>query len=288
MLDITAALVRELINEQFPQWADLDIYPVAKSGHDNRTFHLGSDMTVRLPSGPAYASAVEKEARWLPVFQPRLSLPIPVPLALGSPTERYPLPWSVNRWIDGETLTRENVRDMEALARDLAGFLRELEAIDATGGVPAGKQNFHRGGDLSVYDDEARTTIERVSGLYDPHALTEMWEAALSSRYDGPPRWVHGDVATGNLLVQDGRLCGVIDFGTMGVGDPSCDLVMAWNFFDAKSRALFLSLMDLGEDATRRARGWALWKALITYDWNEKGSELATWGKLVLNTLVNE
>lgn len=155
----------------------------------------------------------------------------------------------------------------------------ELEAIDASNGVPAGVQNFHRGGNLAVYDQEARSVIERLSGKYDQKLLTEIWELTLATSYQATPMWLHGDVAVGNLLVQNGRLCGVIDFGTMGVSDPSSDLVMAWNFFDDISRQLFLSRMNLGEDAIDRPRGWALWKALISYQRNEPGSELSNWGE---------
>lgn len=287
-MDITVDLVRRLIDSQFPQWKDLDIQPVEKSGHDNRTFRLGSEMTVRLPSHERYASAVEKEVTWLPIFRPHLSLPIPEPVAKGSPTDEYPLPWSVNRWIDGETVTHENVRDVLEFAEDLAQFLRELQAIDASCGVPAGEQNFHRGGRLAVYDHETRSVIETLKDEYDPKLLTEIWELALSTEYRSEPVWVHGDVSVGNLLVKNGRLCGVIDFGTMGTGDPSSDLVMAWNFFDPPSRDRFLNCMKADEGMVHRARGWALWKALITYAWNEKGSELAIWGKRVMDVILED
>ncbi|WP_145132817.1 aminoglycoside phosphotransferase family protein [Paenibacillus sp. Y412MC10] len=287
-MEITCELVRRLIDSQFPEWANLEIKPVEKSGHDNRTYRLGSEMTVRLPSHERYASAVEKELTWLPVFKPLLSVPIPVPVAKGEPTDEYPLPWSVNLWIDGDTVTHNNISDHNQFAEDLASFLQELEAIDASGGVPAGVQNFHRGGNLAVYDDDTRTIIEKLSGQYDHKLLTEIWELALATRYQSEPLWLHGDVAVGNLLVRDGRLCGVIDFGTMGVGDPSSDLVMAWNFFDEASRDLFLKRMDFDEDTIHRARGWALWKGLITYDWNDKGSEAADWGKHVVDTIIQD
>ncbi|QHT63184.1 aminoglycoside phosphotransferase family protein [Paenibacillus lycopersici] len=287
-LDITTDLVRGLIDSQFPEWGHLALRPVERSGHDNRTFRLGGEMTVRLPSHERYASAVDKETAWLPIFQPQLTLPIPAPLAKGRPTEAFPLPWSVNRWIEGDTITHANVGDLNQLAEDLAAFLHELEAIDAAGGVPAGVQNFHRGGDLSVYDSDTRLVIDKLSGMYDARLLAEMWELALAADYASAPVWVHGDVAVGNLLVSGGRLSGVIDFGTMGVGDPSSDLVMAWNFFDAPSRQRFLDCMGLGENTTRRARGWALWKALITYDWNPQGSEAANWGKRVIDVIIED
>lgn len=173
-------------------------------------------MTVRLPSHENYASAVEKELTWLPVFRPQLSLPIPAPVAKGEPTHAYPLPWSINRWIDGETVTPANIRDLGEFAEDLAGFLIELQAIDASRGVPAGIQNFHRGGNLAVYDSDTKSAIEKLSGQYDPGLLLEIWELSRATSYRSAPLWLHGDIAVGNLLVQDGRLCGVIDFGTWG------------------------------------------------------------------------
>lgn len=286
MIEITTELVRRLINSQFPQWKDLSVRPVEKSGHDNRTFRLGNELTVRLPSHERYASAVEKELTWLPVFKPFLSLPIPAPIAKGEPTDEYPLPWSVNRWIDGDTVKRSNIRDQNEFAEDLAGFLLELEAIDASRGVPAGTQNFHRGGNLAVYDNDTRSVIETLQ--YDQQLLTEIWELSLATTYQSAPLWLHGDVAVGNLLVKEGKLCGVIDFGTMGVGDPSSDLVMAWNFFDDVSRSIFLTRMNFDEATVHRARGWALWKALITFAWNEQGSEASNWGKEVIDVIIRD
>ncbi|MDF2723941.1 MAG: aminoglycoside phosphotransferase [Paenibacillus sp.] len=287
LIHVTTELVRGLIDSQFPQWSKLEVRPVEKSGHDNRTYRLGDDMTVRLPSHERYASAVEKEMAWLPKFKPHLSLDIPVPLAKGEPTRDYPLPWSVNRWIEGDTVNDANIRDRNEFAEDLASFLLQLEAIDASGGVPAGVQNFHRGGELAVYDAETRHVIAHLSGAYDTSLLTEIWQLALSTRFTAAPVWLHGDVAVGNLLVRGGRLSGVIDFGTMGVGDPSADLVMAWNYFDPASRALFLARMGLDEHTIDRARGWALWKALITYERNE-GSEASAWGRSVIDAVLAE
>lgn len=286
MVEITVELVRRLIDSQFPQWRGLEIRPVERSGNDNRTYRLGHEMTVRLPSHERYASAVEKELTWLPIFKPRLSLQIPAPVAKGEPTDEYPLPWSVNRWIDGDTVTHANTPDRNRFAEDLAAFLKELEAIDASLGVPAGVQNFHRGGDLAVYDHETKSAIETLSGQYDQKLLTEIWELALATKYRSAPLWLHGDVAVGNLLVKNGRLCGVIDFGTMGVGDPSSDLVMAWTFFDDVSRKIFLDCMGFDEGTVNRARGWALWKALTTYAWDEQGSEASNLGKHVLDVII--
>ena len=262
-VDINVFLVRQLVAAQFPQWADLPIQQVEPGGWDNRTFHLGEEMLVRLPSAEAYAAQVEKEHRWLPRLAPLLPLPIPVPLAKGVPTTAYPWPWSVYHWIEGERATIDRIADLSRFATDVAEFLVALQRIDATGGPPAGPHNFYRGGPLLVYDADTRTAIAALHGRIDTAAATTVWEAALSTTWHGSPVWVHGDVSPGNLLVKDGRLHAVIDFGSSGVGDPACDLVIAWTFLSGKSREAFRAALPLDRAAWARARGWALWKALI-------------------------
>ena len=261
--DVSIELVERLVAAQFPQWAGLPVTAVAMDGWDNWTFRLGDNMKVRLPSAEGYVSQAEKEARWLPVLAPKLPLPIPVPVALGKPGEGYPWPWSVYRWLPGDVVRRESVRDRNQLAHDVAGFLRALQAIDATGGPPAGTQSFFRGGDIRVYDEEARRCIVKLDDAIDGPGATAVMEAAVAARVAGPPVWVHGDVAIGNLLATEGRLSAVLDFGCSAVGDPACDLVLAWTFLDGQSRAVFQREAP-GEAGTwARARGWALWKALI-------------------------
>ncbi|MES0090216.1 aminoglycoside phosphotransferase family protein [Mesorhizobium sp. M0030] len=269
-------LVRRLIAAQFPQWRHLPVRPVAFGGWDNRTFHLGNDMTVRLPSAAPYALQVEKEHRWLPRLAPLLPLPIPVPLAMGEPGEDYPWQWSVYRWIDGETAKTAEIADRRQFAVDLAKFLIALRRIDPAGGPPAGQHNFFRGGSLSVYDNQTREALQALQGQIDTQAATAVWYAALAATWQGSPVWFHGDVAWGNLLVQNGRLSAVIDFGTSGIGDPSCDLAIAWTFFQGESREAFRAAIDVDEATWARGRGWTLWKALITvagHDANQAEAE---------------
>jgi aminoglycoside phosphotransferase (APT) family kinase protein len=264
-MDIDTVLVRSLVAAQFPRWAGLPVRPVERSGWDNRTFRLGDELSVRLPSAAGYVPAVEKEQRWLPYLAPRLPLPIPVPVGRGAPGAGYPYPWSVYRWIEGTPVDAGPVADRTGLARDLAAFLVALRAVDATGGPAAGPHSFWRGGPLQVYDDETRRAI----ALLAPEAAaraTAIWADALAATWTGPPVWFHGDVAEGNLLIRDGRLAAVIDFGTCGVGDPASDLRIAWTLFDGQSRAAFADAVDQDEPAWTRARGWTLWKALITAD----------------------
>ena len=183
--DIDAALVTRLVAAQFPQWAQLPVKPVLSGGWDNRTFHLGDDMSVRLPSAAPYALQVEKEQRWLPKLAPLLPLPIPVPLAMGVPDENFPWHWSIYRWLDGETATVERIADMHAFATALGEFLAALQRINATGGPPPGQHNFFRGGPPAHYDGETRAAIAALGADIDRRAVTEVWERGAGERMAG-------------------------------------------------------------------------------------------------------
>ncbi|RKR88228.1 aminoglycoside phosphotransferase (APT) family kinase protein [Micromonospora pisi] len=260
---IDVALVRRLIRAQFPKWADLPVRPVEFGGWDNRTFHLGEDMTVRLPSAPGYALQVAKEHRWLPKLAPYLPLSIPEPVAMGAPGEGYPLNWSVYRWIEGEQAHIARIADLTEFATTLAGFLTALRRVDATEGPLAGEHSAYRGGPLETYDAETRRAIEDLAGRIPADVATAVWETGLASSWQRTPVWFHGDVAFGNLLVREGRLAAVIDFGCAGVGDPACDLAVAWTLFSGPSREAFRAAIDLDPETWARGRAWTLWKALI-------------------------
>jgi aminoglycoside phosphotransferase (APT) family kinase protein len=262
---IDAALVGRLIAEQFPHWAALPVRPVAAGGWDNRTFHLGDRMTVRLPSAPGYAPQVEKEQRWLPLLGPRLPLPVPAPLARGAPSGDFPLPWSVYGWIDGDPATTGAITDRTRFAVDLAVFLRALAAVDPAGGPGPGSHNGFRGAPPAVYDDETRAAVADLRDVLPAARVLAVWDAALAATATGAPVWFHGDVAPGNLLVRGGRLAAVIDFGSCGVGDPACDLAIAWTMFTGDSRRAFRAGRAADPGMWARGRGWALWKALITW-----------------------
>lgn len=266
MLKISKELVQNLIKSQFPEYAYLTIRQVEKNGHDNLTFRLGDKMTIRLPRGEDYASQVEKELFWLPKLKQYLSLPIPTPVNRGNPTVDYPFPWSINKWIEGDTTSHDNVKDLNQFAVDLAEFLKQLQKIDTSNGPIASEHNFYRGGNLSIYDKETQKALKSLKSLLPINKLNNIWLAALESKWKKENVWVHGDIASGNLLVKNGKLCGVIDFGMLGIGDPSCDYAIAWTFFDKESRKFFFKKLNCDKDAWNRAKGWALWKALITYD----------------------
>lgn len=287
MIEIDEHLARRLVDSQFPQWSDLPVVPVEVGGWDNRTFRLGDELTVRLPSGDWYALAVDKEQRWLPIVAPRLPLPVPTPVARGVPGLGYPYPWSVYRWLDGRTASLATIGDLTAFATAVAGFLVTLRGVDPTGGPRPGRHNFFRGGPLTTYADETLRAIDALgTGIPRDDAL-RTWDEAVSAAWSGEPVWFHGDVSVGNLLVRDGALAAVIDFGTSGVGDPACDLVIAWTLLAGRSRDAFRRTLGMDAGTWARGRGWALWKALITLAGGGTDAEAAAQRQVIVEVLAD-
>lgn len=263
-VDTDASLVRRLLSTQFPRWADLPIEPVASAGTDNALYRLGNDLAVRLPRIHWATGQVQKEHEWLPNLAPLLPLAIPVPEAMGEPGEGYPWQWSVYRWLDGENATLERLADASQAAIDLAGFVAALQRVDTAGGPLPGQHNSRRGVPLSERDSLTRAAIASLRGLIDTDAATSAWEAALEAPvWPNSPVWIHGDLQSGNLLATDGKLTAVIDFGCLGVGDPACDTIVAWNLFEAEARHAFRDTLHVDEATWARGRGWALSTALI-------------------------
>jgi aminoglycoside phosphotransferase (APT) family kinase protein len=261
---VDAELVRRLIGEQFPRWAGLPVAPVSESGWDNFTFHVGNQLVARLPSAAEYALAVEKELRWLPLLAPQLPLPVPVVLGKGQPGAGYRFPWSICQWLDGETARADRIADPIRFAVSLAGFLAALQSVDAADGPRPGKHNWFRGASLRTYDAQARQALTALDGQVDAHLAHEIWESALETRWDRADIWFHGDIAPGNLLLGGGELTAVSDFGTCGVGDPACDLAIAWTLLTGDGRRAFRERLSVDEATWARGRGWALWKTLVT------------------------
>jgi aminoglycoside phosphotransferase (APT) family kinase protein len=262
-IHIDASVVVHLIATQFPRWGGLPVWRVDSDGWDNSTFRLGDDMKVRLPTAAKYAQQVAKECRYLPQLAPLLPLPISVPLAMGAPDDDYPWPWAIYSWVKGDTATPGLIDDQSRFAIDVAEFLLALQRIDATDGPPAGPQTFYRGGSLSVYDAEVRQCTEVLRDEIDADGAIAVWEVACASPWHGPAVWVHGDIAASNLIVENGSLSAVIDFGCCAVGDPACDLTIAWTLLCGKGREAFRGKLSVDKFMWARARGWALWKALL-------------------------
>ena len=260
---VDTSQVRRLILSQFPKWSDLHIRPVDSSGWDNDTFHLGDEMLVRMPSAADYELQVEKEHAWLPKLAKELPLAIPEPIAMGKPGNGYPWKWSIYRWIEGESVASAHIADECEFAKELAQFLNALQKISSNGGPKPGMHSFHRGGSLEVYEAETKRALEKLKGRVDVKTATEIWNTALTTHWNNPPVWVHGDISSGNLLVKGGKLHAVIDFGQLAIGDPACDLAIAWTMFKGQSRKVFREAMQLDDEIWARGSGWALWKASI-------------------------
>jgi aminoglycoside phosphotransferase (APT) family kinase protein len=263
-VETDVALVRRLLAAQFPQWVGLPIEPVISTGTDNALYRLGDDMVARLPRIHWAVADVEKDHRWLPRLAPLLPLPIPLPLAKGEPGQGYPWHWSVCRWLEGENATLERLADPRQAATDLAQFIAALQQLDPTGGPQAGEQNSFRGAPLAQRDTHTREAIHALDGMFDAAAMTAAWDIALQApMWHGPPVWVHGDLSPGNLLVAQGKLSAVIDFGCLGIGDPACDLMVAWTLFSGESREALRAALSVDDATWARGRGWALSWALI-------------------------
>lgn len=263
-VDIALDLAVHLLTTQFPHWAHLAIEPIKSAGTDNALFSLGDDMVIRMPRATWATEQVKKEQEWLPRLAPNLPLPIPVPLAQGRPDETYPWNWSVYRWLGGEDVQAREVDDLNQASRDLAGFIRALQRIDPADGPRSGKHNNYRGVPLAVLDPTVRRSIAALENLIDTSAASRAWAAALEvPSWQEAPVWIHGDIHGGNLLISDGRISGVIDWGLAGVGDPACDLIVAWNLLTGESRDIFRAGVGVDDSTWTRGRGWALYTGLV-------------------------
>ncbi len=262
---IDGALVRRLVDAQFPQWAGLPLTLLDPAGSDHVIHRLGEELSVRLPRHPGAVGQARKESEWLPRLAPHLSLAVPVPVEVGEPAFGYPWPWAVNRWLEGEVATVETLGDSMEAAHRLAAFLTELQrfAPEAAAGAPD-----EPAGGLSLAERDAatRAAIAETAGVVDAAAMTGLWEAALDARgWHRPPVWFHGDFHTGNLLVTGGRLSAVIDFGGLGVGDPARDLMIAFTLLSPETRAAFRTALNVDDATWLRGRGWALATGLNAY-----------------------
>lgn len=265
-LEIDVSLVERLIAGRFPRWAGLPVWRLESSGTENAMFRLGTDKVVRLPRHPRAVEAIAHELHCLPRLGPALPVGAPEPLGRGEPGDGFPWPWSVYRWLDGRNPVPGRLEEPALLAEDLAGWVTALRRIDASEG-PLG----YRGVPLADRDPFMREALADLAGRVDTAAVTKVWEAALRApEHTGPPVWAHGDLMAGNLLVAGGRLSAVIDFGTVGVGDPAVDLIGAWCLLPAAARGVFREAVGAGEAEWARARGWALSIAVIAlpYYWD--------------------
>lgn len=254
-VEVDEALVHRLVATQMPEFADLPLARVEPWGTDNAIWRLGDELVVRLPRIGWAAGQAEREATWLPRLAPQLPVAVPQPVAVGEPDHDYPYRWAVHRWIPGEGAALDRIADPVAFALDLAEVVRKLQAVATAGAPPA----HNRARPLHVYDESTRRAIDSASHLIDAAAATALWEEALAAPpHHGPPVWVQGDLE-GNCLVRDGRLCGIVDWGSACAGDPAVDVQVVWSpLFTARSRRAFLDALDVDDATLARSRGAAI------------------------------
>ncbi len=266
-LETDVALVRCLLAGQFPHWSELPIALVRSDGTDHDIYRLGEHLAARLPRIEWATNQAAKERQWLPRLAPHLPLAVPVQLAMGHPAEGYPFDWSVYEWLPGEN-ANGTIEDLDEAAVDLAAFVRALRQVDTTGAHP--RPPHGRGGPLAQGDEQVRRSISQLGDRIDGAATVRSWEESLEApAWAGAEVWVHGDLMPGNLLVVEGRLSGVIDFGCLNVGDPACDLLPAWYMFEGENRFRFRAELDVDDASWLRGRGWALQAvSALAYYWD--------------------
>lgn len=280
-LEIDEDLVRRLLDEQFPEWLPLPLRRVEPEGTDHAIFRLGEELSVRLPRRNGRTTPGSKELEWLPKLAPLLPVDVPVPVAQGRPSDEYPWFWEIHSWLEGETVPVEEIDAIRA-ARDLAALIGALRAVPPEG-APRG-----RGVPLAGRDRQVRPRLSQLT--VDPEVIIGLWDRALAApAWDGPPAWHHGDLDVRNWLVRDGRITGVIDWDTMGVGDPACDVMVAWKLHSTAARDTFREALPIDDATWERARGWVLSQSVmaLTYYTPENTSvfyrEAQNWLELVLS-----
>ena len=267
MIELDEIVARKIIDAQFPEYKHLTLDPIVSGGTDNTMFRLGDTLCARFPKRKEAVPQIEKEQIWLPKLA-GLPLNIPRPMGRGDETAEFPYAWSLYEWLPGGSLVENAVEDWSSAAATLADFVMGLQTKDVTAAPLAGVQNHYRGVALEKRDELTKAAIAGLADEYPEKTLLRVWEDAMRTpKYAGDPVWLHGDLQGGNILVENGRLSAVIDFGLSGIGDPACDLMVAWSVLPKSARSIFKERVGVPEDAWRRGLGWALSVSVIALEY---------------------
>jgi aminoglycoside phosphotransferase (APT) family kinase protein len=271
-IQVDEVVVRSLLQEQRPEWAALPISP-AGAGTDNTMYRLGDQLLVRLPRTPDKADAVRKEQRWLPRLAPHLPCRIPEPVHTGIPGSTFPVAWSVYRWIDGDEAGPGTVTDWPTFGTDLAATVQSIHSIALMGAARQGELSWYRGGTLQACDrwvSECFDDCRKIPGLdLDVAFLQHLWRNALAlPEPTGRRVWLHGDLRPTNLLVQEGKLHAIIDFGCLSVGFPDAEHSTLWDL-PPQARQAYWGTLNLDDVTWLRARAWAIAVGVsgVSYYW---------------------
>ncbi|MGR6431992.1 aminoglycoside phosphotransferase family protein [Rhizobium sp. PAMB 3174] len=273
-LAIDESSIRRRLAEQAPPWADLPMRRIHSTGTDNALYRLGDELLVRLPLRESAIASLSKELDWLP----RLTgLPLAIPrlrhrgrIDLGKPCE-----FGIFDWIDGEIATPEAIADADEAAVALAAFIKALQRQPTEGAPVAGPENSRRGVPLSEMAEATLSSIDLLADEIDTRAAKDLWASVVDERHRSAPVWLHGDLKADNLLTKHGRLTAVIDWGLSAVGDPAADYAAAWTWVQPESREQFRDALELDDGDWQRAKGWALYGAVIALSYYRGGKNEA-------------
>ncbi|HLK00793.1 MAG TPA: aminoglycoside phosphotransferase family protein [Streptosporangiaceae bacterium] len=289
-LPIDAAVVRDLVDLQFPQWRGLPVRRVASPGTVNAIFRLGGRLAARFPLRAADPAAtrrdLDSEAAAARELAAATLFPVPAPVALGEPGPGYPLPWSVQTWLPGRTGDEDDPSGEVTFATDLAEFIAAVRAIGTRGRTFAGRG---RGGDLQDHDDWMRTCLRESEGLLDVPRLTRMWATFRELPREAPDVMSHGDLTPGNVLTASGHLAGVLDVGSYGAADPALDLISAWNLLKAEPRQVLRIALTCTSLEWERSKAWAFQQAMgLVWYYADSNPVMSRLGRITLDRIMSE
>lgn len=260
-VDTSPELVKDLLLGQFPEWASDPIQIMQPEGTDNAMYRLGNNKLIRLPRTKGSSLNIEKEMTWLPKLEPSLPIPIPKIIGTGFPDKDYPFHWLICEWLDGLNPNQEGMLDEHMAAKDLGAFVKAMQHIN-----PVNGPSCRRGKPLNTCDEEVKKSIPLLKELYDEKLISELWEFTSNvPLWEHDPVWIHGDLHSGNLLAKEKKIVGVVDWGLAGVGDPACDMMVAWTLLGQEGRKIFRSIVQPDDDTWHRGRGWALFLGIVGY-----------------------
>ena len=258
------SIAENLIKQQFSPIENLSVKPAQATGSDNFIFRVGNDLLIRLPRHASSESQLKKEIKWLPLLSEVLPVSIPQIYFKGSPAPEFPFQWGIFKWIDGSIYDPLLFENTDHIVNTMVHFIHALWKADPSNGPEYGEHNNFRGQPLAERDKQTTEAIKTLPHFYKQETLTSLWNTACTMNvWNKPYIWVHGDLHWGNILTKNDNLSGIIDFGSLGLGDPAVDVMCAWILFSPEKRRLFKQKINVDTPTWTRGMGWALSFAAI-------------------------